>query len=191
MVKPSNGRNYKTFIFDQYFKTIIEGSLAAMEDTIRVISLINALPKEITLNDEDAIVAARAAYDKIMTLEQKSLVSNYSTLTGAESTLKYLKNSGSKPVEPEEPENPEETKDSKAGFIVTIVLLSAAVVGLGCLTVFSMVRGGMIAVGKFGAKKKEENPSEEEKETETVEVREEQTSTSEEQTEVNEEVTEE
>ena len=135
MVKPANGRNYSTFIFSQYFGTVVEGSNAATEETISVISLINLLPEEISLSDEAAIVAARAAYDKIMTLEQKSLVGNYNKLTSAESTLEYLKSRVEKPDEPETPDEPEEPsteepKDGNTGYVIAIVALSVATVGL-------------------------------------------------------------
>ncbi|MBE7077214.1 MAG: hypothetical protein E7377_00760 [Clostridiales bacterium] len=140
MVKPANGRNYSTFIFSQYFNTVVEGSNAAMEETISVISLINSLPEEISLSDEAAILAARAAYDKIMTLEQKSLVGNYNKLTSAESTLEYLKSRVETPDDPEtppaetpdDPETPptEEPKDGNTGYVIAIVALSVALVGV-------------------------------------------------------------
>jgi acetyltransferase-like isoleucine patch superfamily enzyme len=178
MVKPANGRNYKTFIFEQYFKTVVEGSNALMQETIRVISLINAIPSEITLSEEAVIMAAREAYDKIMTLEQKALVSNYSTLTNAESTLEYLKLRNEQPSQPETPVDPgeqeEPKKDGTVGFVVTIVILSAVVVGLGALSAFALVRGGFITFDKFAGKKKgakqtEENANEKETEENSTE----------------------
>ena len=93
MVKPANGQGYDTFIFSQYFDTAVDGDSAANEATLNVIAMINALPSKIQLTDEDAVVAARAAYEAITSLEQKSLVekANYSKLTEAEATIKYLK----------------------------------------------------------------------------------------------------
>ena len=90
MVKPANGQNYDSFIFAQYFDTIVDGNNAAMDDTLNVISLINALPNNIRLTDKEAVVAAREAYNAIPTLEQQALVLNYSKLVDAEATIKFL-----------------------------------------------------------------------------------------------------
>jgi hypothetical protein len=92
MVKPANGQNYKTFIFDQYFKTIVEGSNAATDETINVIALINAIPSRISLDHEEMIMKVRAAYDKITSFEQRAIIGEvYSKLSSAEATLEYLK----------------------------------------------------------------------------------------------------
>ena len=90
MVKPANGQNYESFIFAQYFDTIVDGNNAAMDDTLNVISLINALPNNIRLTDKEAVVEARDAYNAIPTLEQQALVLNYSKLVSAEATIKFL-----------------------------------------------------------------------------------------------------
>ena len=91
MVKPVNGLNYNTFIFSQYFDTVVEGSTAAMQVTLDAIALIEALPSYISLSDEQAIVKARAAYDMITSKDQQALVTNYRKLTDAESTIEYYK----------------------------------------------------------------------------------------------------
>ena len=91
MVRPRNGKNYDSFIFDQYFSSVIDGVFAPTMDTLNVIDLISALPTNITLNDEDVIVKARNAYNSITSEEQRALVSNYEELVKAESTLAYLK----------------------------------------------------------------------------------------------------
>ena len=92
MVKPNNGKNYDTFIFNQYFGTVVNGSTAAMDSTLNVIALIAKLPSNITLSAEAMVVEARKAYDAIGSLDQKALVSNYETLKNAESLISYLKN---------------------------------------------------------------------------------------------------
>lgn len=56
----------------------------------RVTEKIATIPEEITLTDEEAIAAARAAYD-LLTEEQKELVTNYNILTDAEDALDRLK----------------------------------------------------------------------------------------------------
>lgn len=60
------------------------------EAVARVISMIGALPGDITLESETAIQAARAAYDAL-TAEQQALVTNYALLTSAEAALAELK----------------------------------------------------------------------------------------------------
>lgn len=54
-----------------------------------VIAKINALPDEITLNDKTVVDVSRTAYDAL-TQKQKDLVTNYSTLTNAEASIKAL-----------------------------------------------------------------------------------------------------
>ena len=139
MVKPANGQNYDSFIFSQYFSTIVDGNNAAMKDTLNVIAMINALPDNITLNDETAVVAARNAYEEIATLEQKALVLNYAELTTAEQTIKYLKQQ--QPIDPTPGDSSnssgsDETPDggcscvssSQGAFIVTMMVIMMAVV---------------------------------------------------------------
>ena len=139
MEKPANGQNYDSFIFSQYFSTIVNGNNAAMKDTLNVIAMINALPDNITLNDEEAVVAARNAYEEIATLEQKALVLNYAELTTAEQTIKYLKQQ--QPIDPTPGDSSnssgsDETPDggcscvssSQGAFIVTMMVIMMAVV---------------------------------------------------------------
>lgn len=56
----------------------------------KVIKMINDLPTRITLNDQAAVEAARAAYDAL-TSAQKNLVTNYERLQEAESAIAQLK----------------------------------------------------------------------------------------------------
>lgn len=134
MVRPSNGQNYGSFIFEQYFGVSVAGSPAAMQNTLDVIALIAQLPDSmsVTLNDEAAIVAARAAYDAIGSTEQQSLVSNIDRLTAAESALAYLKTREPTP-EPDPVPEPsavaEFFRNNMVGLIIAGVLL-LAVAGL-------------------------------------------------------------
>ncbi|MBO4572924.1 MAG: leucine-rich repeat protein [Clostridia bacterium] len=91
MVRPTNGQNYDTFILDSYFEEKVLGAAAPMNDTLKVVKLIEALPSTITLAEEKAVADARAAYDNIPSNEQKALVGNYSNLVSAEQTIEYLK----------------------------------------------------------------------------------------------------
>jgi uncharacterized membrane protein len=108
MVKPTNGKNYNSFIFQQYFSVFVNGAATAQADTQRVIDMINALPENVKLEHKEQILAARAAYDGVVTLEQRALITNLSKLTSAEAALRYLIGVTDKPVEeptdtPEEP----------------------------------------------------------------------------------------
>lgn len=144
MVKPANGQHYDTFIFEQYFATIVNGHNALMDETISVISLINALPSSITLANEADVVNARLAYEALPSLDQQALVSNYSKLTSAEATIAYLK-LNQNPVQPPDSSSDEQSSDIvlfNGGWIVFAVI---GVVVVGC---------GVCAVVLFLLKKK-------------------------------------
>lgn len=91
MVKPKNGVNYQTFITEQYFNTFVDGSFAPTDVTLTAISLIDLIPSFVTLSDEQTVVNARKAYDKISSAEQIALVNNYQALIEAEDAIEYLK----------------------------------------------------------------------------------------------------
>ncbi len=97
MVRPVNGRHYDSFTFNQYFELALDGAAAADSITLDAIAAIEQIPEKVTLEDEATILAARAAYDRITSMEQRALVVNYQTLTDAEKrivTLKELANEG-------------------------------------------------------------------------------------------------
>ena len=127
MVKPTNGLNYETFIMDQYVSTVVSGAAAADATTLAAINAINALPSKLTLAHENAVLAARAAYDKIASLEQRALVTNYLKLTQAEqqiADLKYLQQP--QPEDPTTPEDPGKTKLNLTTEQIIIIALGAA-----------------------------------------------------------------
>ena len=79
MIHPTNGQHYDTFVTEQYFDTFIKGAAAADDITLAAIAAIQKLPanaSEITLAHKDLVVAARAAYDRIVSDEQRALVSD-------------------------------------------------------------------------------------------------------------------
>ena len=148
MVKPANGKNYNTFIMEQYFSMIVDGSNALTQEAVNVTALINKIPTSVSLADEETIVAARAAYDKLTSLEQRALITDaFNKLSIAESTLEYLKLNNT-PVDPDTPtDDPSGSDDSStsdnssssdstavapknAGYVVAIVMLSVVVLGL-------------------------------------------------------------
>jgi len=137
MVKPANGQHYDTFILSQYFGTTVDGNNAATEDTLKVIGMIAALPDSITLADEAAVKAARAAFNKIPSFEQQALVWNYSKLQSAESTIEYLKLRDNPTENPEGPVDEKNTLPTHA--IICIVVGSVLVVGCG-VAVFFLIR---------------------------------------------------
>ena len=143
MIRPSNGKNYNSFIFGQYFDTVVDGAPAADEITLEVIEAIKKIPEKVTLSDEALVIAARAAYNKIGTNEQKALVTEYSKLTAAEkriADLKYLQNED-EPVTPDTPDVPDEPTDNVDDgksigtlaivFIVIGSVAGAAAIGVG------------------------------------------------------------
>ncbi len=156
MVYPSNGNNYNSMILDQYFATKIQGKSAPLESTLKVIDMINALPKSITLSDEDAVVAARAAYNALPSTEQQALVENFAALTAAESTIEFLKqreevpsggtdeqpgdpvDPGTPPTEPVEPVEQPTEGNPKVWIVVSVAL--CAVIALAAVVAFLLVR---------------------------------------------------
>ena len=91
----------------------------------------------VTLDSEEAIKAARGAYDAL-TEEQKAQVGNYQTLLDAEAKLAQLKKDAEKPSQPEQPAKPGEdankpaTGDAGVALWLTVMcmttLLGAALV---------------------------------------------------------------
>ena len=90
MVRPVNGKQYDSFIFGRYFSTVVDGAAAADDVTLAAIAAINALPETVSLADKPLVVAAREAYNKISTIEQRALVTNYAKLEQAEKRIKDL-----------------------------------------------------------------------------------------------------
>jgi len=128
MVKPQNGLNYDSFIFNQYFSSSFNGAFAPTDNTLYVIELINNLKANITLDDENEVKKVREEYNQITSEEQKALITNYDQLVKAESTLNYLKSLEQKeePVAPVEPVEPSQFKtfvtNNMYGLIIALVI---------------------------------------------------------------------
>lgn len=116
-----------------------------------VITLIDAIDKTITLDSEESITIARNAYDALSDA-QKALVSNYKTLTAAESALEALKAGdiikpvkpdNTKPTEPEDTEKPDSSDNNssiKTGDYSNILFYIALMVtSLACITAFLFI----------------------------------------------------
>ena len=168
MIRPSNGQNYDSFIFANYFSTVVDGASAADATTLAAIAAIDALPKSIKLADKALVTAARAAYDLITSNEQRALVTNYAKLTQAEnriSDLEYLQNGGTDAPEDTTPDVPTDTPDgdtSDTGAGVTLVL---AIV-FGSLFALAAGAAALLSVLYFKARRAEADASENNKEDE-------------------------
>ena len=107
-----------------------EAKLADLKAADAVEKLIDAIGT-VTLDSEEAIKAARGAYDAL-TEEQQAQVGNYQTLLDAEAKLAQLKKDAEKPSQPEQPEKPA-TGDAGVALWLTVMcmttLLGAALVG--------------------------------------------------------------
>ena len=75
------------------YKTKLDNKIKEYEGiaSSEVVKLINALPNDITLDDENKINEAKSAYDALTSV-QKEQVTNYSTLEAALTKLEILKN---------------------------------------------------------------------------------------------------
>ena len=160
MVAPSNGLFYDSFIYGQYFKVNVAGSVAMDATTQAAIDAINALPESVTLSDKALVEAARAAYDKISSFEQRALVSNLSVLLAAEqriSDLEYIQNENSGTVNPDAPnagdtpdggDNPDgdtagdRTEEQTADvMLIAIIALGAALIVTIVIIVVILIAG--------------------------------------------------
>ena len=128
MVRPANGEQYDSFVLGQYFDVTIDGAKAPNKDAVAAINAIRAIPEKVAFSHKDIVVAARAAYDKIATLEQKALVTNYADLVSAEQRIAALDPDAQAP-ETEEPEqNSGEPKNAKLGGIILCAVVGVALI---------------------------------------------------------------
>ena len=140
MVRPANGQNYDSFIFEQYFLSAIDGAAAADDITLAAIEAIRNLPDKVSLNDKALVLLAREAYNKISTTEQKALVTEYSKLTQAEkriADLEYLANQDKN--EDPSPDLPDEPKKSNTGKIILAVCISVAALAAVTISIFTIL----------------------------------------------------
>ena len=132
MIAPSNGVYYDAFVLNQYFSSYIAGAVAADDITLAAVAAINALPDRVTLADEYLVIAARAAYNKIKSVEQQALVTEYlQKLVNAENLIKAYKNTGATD-ETVEQAVVESTKDPvKTALIVLSIIEALEVIAIG------------------------------------------------------------
>ena len=136
MVRPSNGLEYDSFILSLYFSTVVDGAPAADDITLAAIAAIDLIPDDVTLADKAVVEAARAAYDKISTDEQRALVTNYSKLTDAEQKIKDLEFLANGEVT--EPADVEENK-LPTHVVVYIVLSAVLLIAVAAIVVLAIL----------------------------------------------------
>jgi hypothetical protein len=144
MVRPVNGVYYDTFIYDQYFNDIQDGAAAPDKITEAAMDAILKLAGvRVSLQHEQLVIDARAAYDKITSELQRSIISETmvdgtslaAILTSAERRIEALKSV--EDVVPEEDE--EETVSPEDGELsVTLVITITAILlaaGVGTVVI--------------------------------------------------------
>ncbi len=147
MVRPRNGVGYDSFILGQYFDVVLEGASAADDVTLAAISAINKIPansSNITLAHKSIIAAARAAYDKVVSDEQRALIPTelLTILKNAEQMiedLEYLANDGDKDELAPGEDGESGVEAALVVLIVIVSVLALAVIALGVF-IFIFVR---------------------------------------------------
>ena len=126
MIRPSNGKYYDSFILGHYFGLKVDGASAADDITLSAIAAIKGLPtntKDITLAQKHIVEAARAAYNKIVSDEQRALVSSdiLSILTAAEQRIEDLEYLSKGDDDTDAPIAPDQVD---VNLIINIVIIS-------------------------------------------------------------------
>ena len=122
MIRPVNGTNYDSFIYAQYFDVAIDGAHAPDKNTLATIHAIKQIPERVVYEQKALVEAARAQYDKIATLEQKALVSNYADLVSAEQRIKSLAPT-EEPIETPVEDSEEVPQEKGNGGLVLLIIL--------------------------------------------------------------------
>jgi hypothetical protein len=97
--------------------------------TIAAIKAIDAIPDKVTYEDRAIVEAARAAYDKIATLEQMALVHNYEKLISAEQRIAAL----TPPAEDIPGDDTIANKSNPAEVLLLFALVAVLVLAIYCL----------------------------------------------------------
>ena len=139
MVRPANGEQYDSFVLAQYFDMTIDGAKAPDDSAVAAINAIKKIPAKVSYDHKPIVDAARAAYEKIATLEQKALVFNYADLVSAEQRVTALDPNAQAPEsEGEEEVTPAEPGNSALGGIVLCVVVGVVLLACG---VANFIRG--------------------------------------------------
>ena len=138
MIRPVNGTNYDSFIYSQYFDVAIDGAQAPDKDTLETIWAIKAIPQRVTYEKRAVVENARALYNKIATLEQQALVTNYADLISAEQRIVSLTPTEEVPVQ-EQPAEPQK-QSGKGGLIFLLVLLGVILAAAIAAAVYVLLK---------------------------------------------------
>ena len=142
MIRPANGQQYDSFIWGQYFATFVDGAAAADDITLAAIAAIDALPETVSLEDKALVEAAREAYNKISTLEQRALVTNYSKLEKAEKRiqdLEYLESGDGT-------DTPDDGENNGGGFLSDLPVSTLVAAGVAAVLLTMVVLFGTLFV---------------------------------------------
>ncbi len=126
MVRPINGQNYDSFIWNQYFDLALDGPTAPDDNTLAAIAAIDALGDRVTYEDKADVEAARAAYAKVGSLEQQALVTNHADLISAEQRILALTPAEEPEQEPQQPQTEKRTGNVWL-WLLLVVLMALAV----------------------------------------------------------------
>lgn len=145
MVRPVNGVYYDTFIYGQYFTDIQDGAAAADKITQAAIDAIMKLADlRISLQHENLVLEARAAYDKITSELQRSLVSETmydgssltNILTAAERRIEALKSVENATPEEDDDEDITTGETGEISVVWVITITSVLIVlGVGVVVI--------------------------------------------------------
>ena len=160
MVRPSNGQYYETFIFNQYFDLVVDGSVAADNTTLAAIAAINQIPDRVELIHKDIVAAARAAYNLVIAKDQQALVGNFSKLLSAEQRITALESANQGPTIEPEPQ-PEPADKDIVGTAITCIAIGVALI---FAVLYFRVRKALAPVEEETAAEEAETDSEEETE---------------------------
>ena len=147
MISPVNGKNYDSFIMDQYFGLNIVGAAAADDTTLAAIEAINKLPanaSDITLAHKELVAAARAAYNKVVSDEQRALIpaSLLNILKDAEQMIEDLEylaggDQGNENISGADRNN---IQIALIVLIVIVSILALCVIGLAVLVIIFIIK---------------------------------------------------
>ena len=142
MIAPSNGKYYDTFIMSKYFAIDVDGAVAADDTTLAAIEAILAMPTPVQLSDEALVIAARQAYNRIVSNEQRALVDEYyGLLQSAEMRIEMFKNSGSTTPDDNPTTDAPDIVDIDSIIIVVLVIINILLIsgGAALITVYFVV----------------------------------------------------
>ena len=139
MVCPVNGTRYDSFVYGQYFDVAIDGAQAPDRGTLETIWAIKKIPQRVTYEKRAVVENARALYNKIATLEQQALVTNYADLISAEQRIVSL-TPAEEDVPVQEPETSEKKHSGNGILIFLLVLLGIVVAAAIAAAVYVLLK---------------------------------------------------